>query len=431
MDATRSTWGFIFAALGTLLSAWFLDSVPALFFSVFIAGFLVFRAIAFLRLAGTAASMITVERVAKPEWTRQGGVVTVSTSVRFRVPEGLSARVTDLLPPGAPVVHGQEYSHETGAGDHTLNLRYGVSCLSSGNIRWRGVDLLVSDRFFSLVLSFRGDNFRSPVIRVDPVGKYQKREGIGFFGERDLEKLTVLKGTGVRSFRDYVPGDDPRSVDWKLSAKHGKLFVREYTGLSGTHPLLVVDLPDSAVPCPRAFGDTVVGAALDAAREMVTGPHGCSLMVISGANLLAFLPDERSLHRIERSLLEYHSPQRAVQCFRTLDPTAAEAIRMRLAGSAAVHSSLERRLLLVYSRFIPEIRPLSFDIQCAKALGRRGEIALHVLTTGTGDMSHLATLGLQARRLGVEASLGLPDATATPGLVRRLRGMGYSIVRVV
>lgn len=46
-------------------------------------------------------------------------------------------------------------------------------------------------------------------------------------------------------------------------------------------------------------------------------------------------------------------------------------------------------------------------------------------------MSHLATLGLQARRLNIEASLGLPDATATPGLVRRLRGMGYSIVRVV
>jgi len=431
VEATRSTWGFIFAALGTLLSAWFLDSVPALFFSVFIAGFLVFRAILFLRRAGTAASFITVERVAKPEWTRQGGVVTVSTSVRITVPEGLSARFCDLPPPGAPVVHGQACSPETGAGDHVLNLRYGVSCLSSGNIRWRGADLLVSDRFFSFLLPFRGDNFRSPIIRVDPVGKYQKREGLGFFGERDLEKLTVLKGTGVRSFRDYMPGDDPRSVDWKLSAKHGKLFVREYAGLSGTHPLLVVDLPDGAVPCPPALRDTVVGAALDAAREMVTGPHGCSLMVISGANLLSFLPDERSLHKIERSLLEYHSPQRAVQCFRTLDPTAAEALRIRLSGSAGVHRSLERRLLLVYSRFIPEIRPLPFDIQCAKAIGRRGETALHVLTTGTGDMSHLATLGLQARRLGVEASLGLPDATATPSLVRRLRGIGYSIVRVV
>jgi len=431
VEATRSTWGFIFAAIGTLLLAWFLDSVPALFFSAFIAGFLVFRAIAFLRRAGTAASMITVERVAKPEWTRQGGVVTVSTSVRITVPEGLSARVCDLPPPGAPVVHGQSCSPEAGAGDHALNLRYGVSCLSSGNIRWRGVDLMVSDRFFSLVLPFRGDNFRSPVIRVDPVGKYQKREGLGFFGERDLEKLTVLKGTGVRSFRDYMPGDDPRSVDWKLSAKHGKLFVREYAGLSGTHPLLVVDLPDGAVPCPYDLRDTVVGAALDAAREMVTGPHGCSLMVISGANLLSFLPDERSLHKVERSLLEYHSPQRPVQCFRTLDPIAAEALRTRLSGSSAVHGSLERRLLQVYSRFIPEIRPLPFDIQCAKALGRRGETTLHVLTTGLGDMSHLAALGLQARRLGVEASLGLPDATATPGLVRRLRGMGYSIVRVV
>jgi uncharacterized protein (DUF58 family) len=431
VDATRPTWGFIVAAIGTLICAWFLDSVPALFLSVFISGFVVFRALAFLRQAGATASTVSLEREIKPAWIRQGGVAAVSSIIHVRVPPGLSARVSDLPPPGAPVVQGTAKSELVEGGEHRIVLRYGVACLSSGNILWKGMDLLVCDQFFSLSIPFRSEQFRSPMLRVDPVGIYQKRDGLGLFGERDLEKVTVLKGSGVRSFRDYSPGDDPRSVDWKLSAKFGKLFVREYAGLSGKHPLLVVDLPDNAVPCPPSLRDTVVGAALSAAREMSTGPHGCSLMVISGANLLAFLPEERSLHRIERAILEFHSPQRAVQCFRSLDPVTAEAFRMRLAASASFHSSLEKRLLLIYSRFIPEIRPLPFDIQCARALCRRGEAALHVLTTGTGDISHLSTLGLHARRLGVDASLGLPEAMASQDLIRRLRGTGYSVVRVV
>ncbi|HNS83013.1 MAG TPA: hypothetical protein PKL26_04625, partial [Methanolinea sp.] len=81
MDATRPTWGFIVAAIGTLICAWFLDSVPALFLSVFISGFVVFRALAFLRQAGATASTVSLERGAKPEWLRQGGVAAVSAII--------------------------------------------------------------------------------------------------------------------------------------------------------------------------------------------------------------------------------------------------------------------------------------------------------------------------------------------------------------
>jgi uncharacterized protein (DUF58 family) len=414
-----------------LLCAWFFDSLPALFASVFLAGFLIFRACVFLRVARAASATVSLAREARPEWLRQGGIVTVVTTVHVEVPPGQTAILSDLPPAGAPVIQGLACSPEMAAGNHAVSLRYGISCLSSGNIQWRGLDLTIRDPFFSLTLLFRGEWFRTPVLRVDPVGRYQKREGLGIYGERDLERFTMLKGSGIRSFRDYVTGDDPRSIDWKLSAKHGKLFVREYIGTTGTHPLLVVDLPDSAVPCPSRLRDAVLGAALNVAREMSCGPQGCSLIVISGANLLEFMPDERSVQKIERALLQFHSPQRAVQCFRSLDPVAAEALRVRLAGSATPRSSMEKRLLEIYSRFIPEIRPLPFDIQCARALRRRSETALHVLTTGTGDISHLITLGMHARRMGVEARLGLPEAMASPALLRKLRGSGYSLVRVV
>lgn len=423
--------GIFFAALAMLLFAWFFDSVPALYVSVVTGGFLAFRAIAFLRDAEAAAAALSLSREATPITLRQGGIVTVATTLKVAVPRGMKARASDIPPSGSPVIRGQASSPDLEPGDHSVTLRYGMTCLSSGSIRWKGIDLLLSDPFYSLTLPFRSDEFREPAIHATPVGRYHKREGAGIYGEKDLEKLTVVKGYGIRAFRDYISGDDPRSIDWKLSAKHGKLFVREYSGISGKYPLLVVDLPDSAVLCPQNLRDQVLGAALEAAREMSTSPQGCSLMIISGANLLAFLPHERSLQKVESALFEFHSPQRTVQCYRTLDPIVAEALRARISGEEDLQSDLGKRLLEIYTRFIPEMKPLPFDVQCARVLSRPSETALHVLTTGTGDISHLATLGLFARRLGVDASLGLPEDTASPHLMQKLRGAGYTLVRVV
>lgn len=431
MEATRCTHGIFIAALAMLLCAWFLDSIPALFLSVFLGGFLAFRAIVFLRTAAVAGATLTLSRVAKPETLRQGGTASIATMLQVSVPPGVKAGISDIPPAGAPVIQGKATAIDLEPGDHTLTLRYGITCLSSGSIRWRGADLVLSDPFYAITLPFRSDTFRQPVLHVNPVGRYQKKEGLGIYGEKDLEKLTVMKGYGIRAFRDYITGDDPRSIDWKLSAKHGKLFVREYSGTSGKYPLLVVDLPDSAVPCPENLRDTMLGAALEAAKDMSTGPQGCSLMIISGANLLAFLPNERSLQKIESALFEFHSPQRTILCYRSLDPVVAEAIRARIAENTDIQSDFGKRLVEIYTRFIPEMRPLPFDIQCARALSRSGETALHVLTTATGDVSHLATLGLYARRMGVEASLGLPEGMASPDLLRKLRGAGYSLVKVV
>jgi uncharacterized protein (DUF58 family) len=42
---------------------------------------------------------------------------------------------------------------------------------------------------------------------------------------------SVFKGQGIdfAEIREYVPGDDVRSIDWKVTARSGRPFVREYT----------------------------------------------------------------------------------------------------------------------------------------------------------------------------------------------------------
>ena len=45
------------------------------------------------------------------------------------------------------------------------------------------------------------------------------------------EYLSVFKGRGMEfaEVREYVPGDDVRSIDWNVTARTGKPFVRQYT----------------------------------------------------------------------------------------------------------------------------------------------------------------------------------------------------------
>ncbi|HOS82263.1 MAG TPA: DUF58 domain-containing protein [Methanolinea sp.] len=431
MRPSRRTVVLLIAAAVSLLLAWSLDSAPALFLAGSISGLVAVRAFLFLHAAGTVASGVRVERTATPFILRQGSPVNVTCTVHLLLPHGLRAEVSDVPPPGAPLTKGSLSAEITLAGSHGMKLAYGLSCISCGRLSFGGVDIVLHDPFFSLLLPFRGGAFSHPTLLVDPVGRFRAGEGSGIIGDKDSEARKLLRGYGIRSFRGYMPGDDPRTIDWKLTAKHGKLFVREYAGMIGKNPLLVADLPDSAMPCPASLRDAVIGSALDAVREMCRMPRGCSLMVICGPNLLSFLPNERSSARLERALREYSSPQQVLRCYRALDPAVAEAFRQRLGETEGNGDGFPRKLREIYSAFIPAMEPLPFEVQCARALARQGDTALHVLSTGWGDASHLAILGLQARRRGVDARIGIPDSAISPDLLRRLKGWGYTVVRVM
>jgi len=422
----------LIAAAGVLFIISFaFDSLPALLPAGSILGLLLARAFLFLRSAGIFAGSVRVTRDAAPVILRQGRPVSVTCTVHFSLPHGLAAEITDLPPAGAPVTRGSVTATRLSPGSHLVTLTYGVSCISCGRLFFRGVDIVLHDSFFSILLPFRGGETSLPSLWVDPVARTRTGDGVGMYGERETDALRALQGYGVRGFRGYLPGDEPRSIDWKLTAKHGRLYVREYTGLMGKNPLLVVDLPDSAVPCPPALRDAVLGAALAAVREMSRSPRGCSLMVISGPNLLSFLHGERSIVRLERALREYHSPQQVFRCYRAIDPAVAASFRQRIKERVKTGELFFRRLDEIHAGFLPAIEPLPFEVQCARALAREGDCALHVLSPGWGDSSHLGLLGFQARRRGIDARIGIPDAALSPDLVRRLRGYGYTIVRVM
>jgi uncharacterized protein (DUF58 family) len=52
---------------------------------------------------------------------------------------------------------------------------------------------------------------------------------------------TLGPGTEFYSMRDYVPGDDPKRINWKTSAKHARLIVNEVEAERVTDVMIVLD----------------------------------------------------------------------------------------------------------------------------------------------------------------------------------------------
>lgn len=58
---------------------------------------------------------------------------------------------------------------------------------------------------------------------------------------------SVFRGAGIEfdEVREYVPGDDPRSVDWNVTARIGRPYVKKYVDERELTVLLVLDLSAS------------------------------------------------------------------------------------------------------------------------------------------------------------------------------------------
>src|ERR1051325_6765712 len=61
------------------------------------------------------------------------------------------------------------------------------------------------------------------------------------------EYLSVFKGRGMEfdEVRPYVPGDDVRTIDWNVTARHGVPYVKRYVEERQLTVLLLVDISAS------------------------------------------------------------------------------------------------------------------------------------------------------------------------------------------
>jgi len=185
----------------------------------------------------------------------------------------------------------------------------------------------------------RSGNPAGGEIAILPPASTPRRAGLSY---RTLREDLGLKprpprgeGSEFESLREYVPGDDPRHIDWRASARHVRPQVRQYQTERRHTVLVAIDTGrlmgahvdgtsklDHAINCAAAlarasiaFGDRVGFVAFDRQVRLLVRPKsgrsgvGALVAATSGLQPVAFEPDFRVLvetlarHQKKRALV--------------------------------------------------------------------------------------------------------------------------------
>ncbi|MDP2106528.1 MAG: DUF58 domain-containing protein, partial [Desulfobulbaceae bacterium] len=130
------------------------------------------------------------------------------------------------------------------------------------------------------------------------------------------EYQSVFKGQGMEfdEVREYQPGDDVRTIDWNVTARHGHPFVKRYVEERELTVLLAVDISASG-----SFGSVVkrkseVAAELCAllAFSAIKNNDKVGLLLFSN-RIEKFIPPRKGgshVLRIIREVLGHHAEER-------------------------------------------------------------------------------------------------------------------------
>ncbi|HLG06088.1 MAG TPA: DUF58 domain-containing protein [Gemmatimonadales bacterium] len=141
-------------------------------------------------------------------------------------------------------------------------------------------------------------NLRAAVLRSLPTQAQRHREA----GFRNLRRLG--EGRMFESLKEWVPGEDTRSIDWKATARRGKLMARQYEAERRQHVMIAIDA--GRMLTAEIEGRARLEAAIDAALELAHSAAGhddnVGLLVFAD-EVLSYVPPGRG-RRVLRQILD-------------------------------------------------------------------------------------------------------------------------------
>ncbi len=102
------------------------------------------------------------------------------------------------------------------------------------------------------------------------------------FGRQQAQRISVRKGASIefKDFREYSPGDDPRTVDWSIYARVGELVVKLFRQEQELDLRVLLDCSAS-----MAFGDP---SKFDLARQLAAALAYIGMCNMDSASVLPF-----------------------------------------------------------------------------------------------------------------------------------------------
>jgi len=238
---------------------------------------------------------------------------------------------------------------------------------------------------------------------------------LGDVGVRALKQRG--EGGAFAGLRDYVPGDDPRVVDWKSTARHGRLITREETVERSQTVISIIDCGRAMTQLAGRFArfEHVLSAALVLGDVAASGGDRVGLLAFDDT-IRAFVPPQRESVAVKKM----RTALSALDATST-EPDYASAFRL-------LATRQRRRALLVFFTDVVDARTARTLVSYASRAAQR-----HVLVLVAIQNEAL----LAAARPGDGGALALFRSAAAEELVRereealaRMRRAGVSVLDV-
>jgi uncharacterized protein (DUF58 family) len=168
--------------------------------------------------------------------------VALRLSSRFRLPY---VRFADRMPFGAELATGKPHTEGALASASPLTTLYQLRCPATGRLRFEGVRVELADpQGFFYHVAFVHDPVLFPVLPALALSDGRKTT---------LKRFNVLPAHGIHRFRrpgagselldlrDYRPGDPPKTIAWKVSARRDRLITKDFESEVPVRCTLFVD----------------------------------------------------------------------------------------------------------------------------------------------------------------------------------------------
>ncbi len=249
---------------------------------------------------------------------------------------------------------------------------------------------------------------------------------------------TLLRGHGTEfdSLRDYVVGDDVRSIDWRATARRGDVAVRTWRPERDRRVVLVLDTGRTSAArigdAPRLdaaldavllvaalasrAGDTVDVIAYDSRLRAAVGKTGRNALLAAVVNATATL---------EPALVESDMAGMAAEVLRRA-PRRCLVVLLTALDPAPVEEGLLPALGALTARHAVIVAAVSDPGLAAMAAGRGDARAVYGAAAAERTLTDQARIATRLRRAGVEvvqaAPAELAPALADSYLARKAAG---------
>ncbi len=181
-------------------------------------------------------------------WANRTFEVKVKLQLQSLVPIPF-ALVAERIPSGVELVGGSHRGEGLLSTEEELELSYRIRPQSAGKIRFEGASILLADwhGFFQgrvFVQEVQELIVLPSLVNLDTHTSAKKTRNT--LMPPGIHQLAAPgSGSELLDLRDYIPGDPPKTIAWKVSARRDKLITKEYESEVPIRCTLLVDASSS------------------------------------------------------------------------------------------------------------------------------------------------------------------------------------------